>query len=746
MSEEERERERENVETIASGLSRSQVKSIKGAAHVGSFLSTDLAALPVKKKAKTKGDAKKEKKERERERMRGKTKSFSDLGESEGDSEDESEEEESDSDEMEEWEKKPRQMKEKRERDTALPTKNLDGSVKKGAVKKQKVEKRRESKEEGEEEEEEEERERERENEKKKRDAKKSSSLSPAEMKRRLERRRRKIKEEMASLAENILSFPEKNINQLRDLHAYIEDDDVVVRRLAMVAETEVVREILPGYRVRLPTEDELRMSVSKEVKLTRRFEASLLNGYGRLLGSLRGVCDEAYGRNKKKRERHHPKTALVSLKCLCRLLNTAFHFNQRKDLVSSISPLLDHNNKEVREVVFACLKELFKADSFGDTTLEVIKILSGLVKHRGIRVRKELVEVFLYLPISETILSTEVKDNPLFNNKRGRKTLDDPTLERDLDEASAEVSLSHKKRVQTEMLSVMFTVYFRILKHQSASPTLPIVLRGLARYSHLINLSLVLDLLEFLKGLLASGLNIESTLNCTLAAMDTLAAHSGAITIDVKEFYASLYQRMLELSLPSNHRHIFVLLKCIHVMFKKRQQLSQDRVAAFAQRLAVLSLSVPSHASLAIMHSIRLLMVQYPRVQQLLENDGTLLSAFNPSLDDPDHSNASMSTMWQLYMHQASSHPFVSNYASSLITWTEIPGIARITSNELFTHYDCSKGDFNPAIPHPKVESKTREKKLKLRRRIAVKKAKQPTTYSSFMQDVWSAHYGVDL
>lgn len=47
-----------------------------------------------------------------------------------------------------------------------------------------------------------------------------------------------------------------------------------------MLSLAAVFRDILPGYRVRLPTEKELAVAVSKEVKKLREFESALLRAY----------------------------------------------------------------------------------------------------------------------------------------------------------------------------------------------------------------------------------------------------------------------------------------------------------------------------------------------------------------------------------------------------------------------------------------------------------------------------------
>ena len=64
-------------------------------------------------------------------------------------------------------------------------------------------------------------------------------------------------------------------------------DDDVAVASLAALSLTAVFKDILPGYRIRLPTEKELQMPVSKEVRELRDFEAALLRAYQVKLATL---------------------------------------------------------------------------------------------------------------------------------------------------------------------------------------------------------------------------------------------------------------------------------------------------------------------------------------------------------------------------------------------------------------------------------------------------------------------------
>ena len=77
-----------------------------------------------------------------------------------------------------------------------------------------------------------------------------------------------------------LLAAPEEHVRNLRALLALTADDDGPVRRLAQLSLLAVLRDIMPGYRIRLPSEKELAMPVSKDVKKVRDYESTLLRLY----------------------------------------------------------------------------------------------------------------------------------------------------------------------------------------------------------------------------------------------------------------------------------------------------------------------------------------------------------------------------------------------------------------------------------------------------------------------------------
>ena len=79
-----------------------------------------------------------------------------------------------------------------------------------------------------------------------------------------------------------------------------VEDDDHRVCHLAVLSQYAVFKDIIPSYRIRVPTAAEMATKVSKEVHRLRAQEAALLRAYQvTTLGLVAGLCslgNTAYG------------------------------------------------------------------------------------------------------------------------------------------------------------------------------------------------------------------------------------------------------------------------------------------------------------------------------------------------------------------------------------------------------------------------------------------------------------------
>jgi len=558
-------------------------------------------------------------------------------------------------------------------------------------------------------------------------------------LKEQQERRRFRLKAELAESSELILEDPERHIGKLEPMLQLCHDGDLIVQQLALMSCVEVLVDLMPTYRIRMPSAEELESNnISKEVKATWKYERSYLLYYGRLVTALLDGIKSVFTKDKNDRLAV-PAYGLNLLRCACKLLEHGYAFNYRKELVQSLTPFLNHVSPLVRDVLLRTLINIFRADISGEATLEMVRILARIVKEKGRRVNNEVMQIFLYLPLHKEILQAQVEEKktgplPKKKKKKGGVSVDDKALAKDLGESDATVSLAIRKRIQTQLLTELFTCYFRILKQQRTARILPLVLKGLSKFATLIDIDLVLDLLDCLKATIKPDadepLNLESSLYCILTAFNTLRAHGQAVSMDLKEFYNCLYALIFRFCDPTEVCHVPLLLQCLDVMFHETKQLSLERVASFVKRLSNVCLYVPPYAALAIMHAVRLCLNKYPKVKQLLDREVSASGVHLWEIDDPDLANSFASSTFELGLLKSSYHPFVPVYASSILEDEPLPLVlSRITPTQLFDSYDTSEGGFNPPLPTPQIlvtgsdaatpTSTTMKKKLDLRRRM---------------------------
>lgn len=79
-------------------------------------------------------------------------------------------------------------------------------------------------------------------------------------------------------------------------------------------------------------------------------------------------------------------------------------------------------------------------------------------------------------------------------------------------------------KAFQKDTLQEVLLTYFRILKSPDNAKLIHVVLEGLAKFGHLLNSRIIIDLLQILKEImLKNELSMESTLQCVLASLRLL-------------------------------------------------------------------------------------------------------------------------------------------------------------------------------------------------------------------------------
>ncbi|XP_065626114.1 nucleolar complex-associated protein 3-like [Quercus suber] len=87
-------------------------------------------------------------------------------------------------------------------------------------------------------------------------------------------------KRKLAELGMALLANPEPNIKSLKEMLQISKDNDHAIAKLGVLSMLAVFKDIIKRYRIRLPTEKDLEMKVSKDVKKMRFYESTLLSAY----------------------------------------------------------------------------------------------------------------------------------------------------------------------------------------------------------------------------------------------------------------------------------------------------------------------------------------------------------------------------------------------------------------------------------------------------------------------------------
>ena len=203
-------------------------------------------------------------------------------------------------------------------------------------------------------------------------------------------------------------------------------------------------------------------------------------------------------------------------------------------------------------------------------------------------------------------------------------------------------------------------------------------------------------DLMSVLKDLLkvSNNLPLEAAIHCILCALKTLRGPGrDAIPVDPKEYLIPLYNELSRLGVydyqsatdPSSNdynteasgnssmeKSIDAAIQCLDHAFTQRRELSASRLAAFLKRIISTSLHCPPHSSAPLIASARQMALRYsslPKIQHMLENEDEIVGEgiFAPDAEDPEHSNAHVTSLWELSLLRFHVNPTVADHAMGM-------------------------------------------------------------------------------
>jgi nucleolar complex protein 3 len=315
-----------------------------------------------------------------------------------------------------------------------------------------------------------------------------------------------------------------------RSLAQLASSKNVTVKKLALATQLAVYKDVIPGYRIRPLSENDMTTKVSKEIRRLRSFEQSLVAGYQNYIRELARLAKEGRGNSIVK---DAAGLSSVAISCACGLLVAVPHFNFRVDVLKALVDKL--SGKRVDDDFIKCretLETVFRNDEDGAASLDAVTLLTKMMKARHYRVDESVLNIFLHLRLLSEFSSKGSQDSidrpdDPGNNIRGKKKLKEKkqfrtkaqrkiekerkAVEKEFKEADATVSHEERDHRQAETLKLVFVTYFRILKARTPH-LMGAVLEGLAKYAHLINQDFFGDLLEALKDLIGHAASTDST------------------------------------------------------------------------------------------------------------------------------------------------------------------------------------------------------------------------------------------
>ncbi|CAN6300524.1 unnamed protein product [Urochloa humidicola] len=517
-----------------------------------------------------------------------------------------------------------------------------------------------------------------------------------------------KKKAQLAELGMAMLEDPESNIRSLNDMLSISNDKDQKVVKLGLMSLLAVFKDIIPSYRIRQLTEKELAVEVSKEVKKTRYYEYTLIRCYKSYLQKLISLEKQAH---------FYP----VAVRCICALLDTAPHFNFRESLLASVVKNLSSSDDVVRKICCETVRSIFinEGKHRGEATIEAVRLIADHVKLNDCQLHPDSIEVFLSLRFDEDIGEDETEDQkvkpkrnkrwqnqeapkqlPVSDKKKTRQELISKAREEvdaDLRAVSFTLDPKERKRIQRETLSALFETYFRILKHSistlnsrskanigASHPLLAPCLEGLGKFSHLIDLDFMGELIACLKKLSGysdrqdeaphdNTLSVSERMQCCIVAFKVWRSNLEALNVDLQDFFVQLYNLILEYR-PDRDRGE-VLADALKTLLWEGKQQDMLRAAAFIKRLATFALSFGSAEAIAALVTLKHLLQKNSKCRNMLENDSgggslsSLVAKYNPEAKDPYLSGALASVLWELSLLEKHYDISVSSMASNILS-----------------------------------------------------------------------------
>lgn len=515
------------------------------------------------------------------------------------------------------------------------------------------------------------------------------------------------LKEQIAEYAQSINEEPEEHIskiNELQKLAAHTRS--AKQRQILIISLLKIYKDVIPGYRILPLTDAQQKEKVSKEVRKLRDFEQRLIQYYHHYIQLL----TQFYNQGKSAQKGSKYLISCTSVNIACDLLASVPFFNYREDLIKLMTHKLSSSRVDSSFTKnIDTINKVFEDDNEGFVSFDIVRALAKMIKARHYRVNSEVLSTLVNLRLLTELvgradLERLVKEKPKSDHikkkdrvhltkKERKQRKENKEIEEEMRKAETRVSAEMREKLQAQTLKLVFVLYFNILKVRSKT-LVPATLEGLAKFAHLMNADLFGDLLEVVRQIITEQEkpNTRESLLCIITAFALLNGQGNKadsmnldLTFFVNHFYKVLFDIAENPHIEQPHKHLKsafkgemtsemdMLVKAFESIFTKRVIISQARAMAFAKRLAICALNFPEKTALIAFNILNQILKRHPQTKALLfTQDRIVKGQYIMYADIPEHSNAQVSTLWEIDLLSRHYNPNVSLAARQLRNITE--------------------------------------------------------------------------
>ncbi|KAI6655019.1 Macrophage erythroblast attacher [Oopsacas minuta] len=562
-------------------------------------------------------------------------------------------------------------------------------------------------------------------------------------------------KEKIAIICNKLIEEPYFQCKLLPSLIPFCTEQEsviaITVRKLGILSTLAVIKDIMPGYKVREDYGEEGHgKMVSKQVKQARTFETTFLSFYQLYLNILQlyithkisktaslktksilsdisnGMSTSSEGRK---------ELSIVAMQCVCELLIDKPHFNFTSNLVNLVVGQLA-NEAPNRRTARDCLIKVFQIDLVGEISLEIMKGLADVMKKKSYKLSPIVLQPILHLPLGQdatgALTSSDSTADDYHKKKFGMSRKEKKItklkrkVERDTRETRAGESRSYVSQVRSRIANIVFSIYIHILKLERSGPLLSPALEGVSHFSHIISVEYFLDLLRYLSELLSasSKLSFKQKLFCLHTSCTVLFSQKTQdINIDPKAICRQMYCMLLDLPYELAWELANLLVSTLHLMLNNSQCMHQERSLGFAKRICTSSLVKTPSMTSGLLFSLRSLLLRDYISDNLLSNESLAGARYKPEIQDPDICDAKSSCLWELCLFRSHFHPVISKLGECLSEGSALVGKRnnlKIASDKYRTSREIMEAvshihtdPFDGLIMYEQVDSKKRKEKI---------------------------------